>query len=201
MWVDVTTGFGSKWKQLFYDLEVFDGLDTDNVGHIWLLHHLFLPEINTDAQEWAGAWNNHTIALQGQRSRSPRDLFFFRMLQEGHRGSEVEADLTDDELAAYRVDWEALQDAQIRAHHDNTNQDFEQSLVDDQSGIDPQVLPGPARFSVVEVDEPHCPFTHEQLHWLDDQLSIQNFSQVRALEAYCLCWITALSLCAEIFVL
>ena len=41
LWVNVTSGFGRKWKTFFQDLELHDGLNPDSDAHIWLLHHLF----------------------------------------------------------------------------------------------------------------------------------------------------------------
>jgi hypothetical protein len=196
-------GFGSKWKLFFCDLELYDNLNVDNPRHLWLLHHLYLPEINRDAQDWAGAWNNHTVGLRGQRGRSPKDMFFFGMLENGHRGIEgFEADLTDDEIVGYGIDWEAMGDPQIRTHHNNAN-------LEHSDDIDDQTLPvsntssslRPERFSVVEVESPNCPLTPEQVHWLDSQLLSYPFSEIRTVEAYRLRWITALALCLEIFAL
>ncbi len=52
---------------MFEILEAHDGLDINSDAHIWLLHHLFLSAINTDATVWTETWNNHTLA---RRSRS-----------------------------------------------------------------------------------------------------------------------------------
>ncbi len=52
LWVDVTKGFGSKWKVFFWMLESNHGLDVDKDAHIWLLHFLFLHYINADADTW-----------------------------------------------------------------------------------------------------------------------------------------------------
>ena len=45
IWYNITKGFGGKWKDLFTDLEANEGLDVDNLAHIWLLQHLFLDHI------------------------------------------------------------------------------------------------------------------------------------------------------------
>jgi hypothetical protein len=66
LWYDVTHAFGQKWKNLFIELETHHDLDPRNPAHIWLLHHLFLPHINTDAQEWADAWNSHHLQIRGE---------------------------------------------------------------------------------------------------------------------------------------
>ncbi|GBE86435.1 predicted protein [Sparassis crispa] len=86
LWYDVTHGFGQKWKNFFLDLEVNHGFNRRLAAHIWLLHYLFLDAINDDAQEWAHAWNSHRLQIRGERSRSPRDIFLFSMVQDGPRG-------------------------------------------------------------------------------------------------------------------
>ena len=55
LWYDVTNGFGRKWKIFFMDLEAHHGLNPTIPEHIWLLHYLFLPAIQQDAQDWAAA--------------------------------------------------------------------------------------------------------------------------------------------------
>jgi hypothetical protein len=67
LWVDVTRGFGTKWKVFFQMLESNHGLDLDKDAHIWLLHFLFLGYINSDADAWMRAWNMHTLSHQGDR--------------------------------------------------------------------------------------------------------------------------------------
>jgi hypothetical protein len=87
LWYNVTHGFGQKWKNFFIDLETHHGLNPQIPAHIWLLHCLFLDCINKDAQEWAAAWNAHKLELWGELPgfgrRSPNDIFFFSMLEDG----------------------------------------------------------------------------------------------------------------------
>ena len=86
IWYDVTEGFGGKWKNFFTDLEANEGLDVNNPAHIWLLHHLFLDDINRDVLVWAETWNNHKLQIRGERQQSPQEIFFFSMLEDGPRG-------------------------------------------------------------------------------------------------------------------
>jgi len=189
LWVDVTSGFGGKWKAFFKDLEAWDGLDVDNNTHIWLLHHLFLPAINVDAQYWAGSWNNHILTISGARSRSPRDMFFFGMLREGPRGVELE-DLAGDEIAGYGVDWEDLDDHRIRAHHDHANGHDDFDLAD--APYSQQI---PENLSNIEINEPHCPLTPEQVQFLDSRLEFHG----RSMEACRILWISALEICRSMY--
>ncbi|KAG8941496.1 hypothetical protein FRC03_004468 [Tulasnella sp. 419] len=106
LWVDVTTQFGSKWANFFENLEISHGLNVHNPNHVWLLHYLFLQDINSEADFFAGTWNNHKIQMKGQASRRPLDMFVFDMPVLGVRGEQ----LTLEELDAYGVDWEAIRE-------------------------------------------------------------------------------------------
>jgi hypothetical protein len=186
--VDVTSGFGRKWKWFFQNLELYDGLDVNSMAHIWLLQHLFLGPINDDALQWAESWNEHTLSIRGERDQSPRALFFFGMVQNGPRGlqgnDEEQMDL--DHLAEYGVDWNALDDAEIRAHHDETNLE--------EPTNNPFTTNAPDRLSRIVVEEPNCPLTEEQLHHLHSQLAAIPMSTP---QSHRLQWITALNICRQ----
>ncbi|CAE6411338.1 unnamed protein product [Rhizoctonia solani] len=127
LWYDITEGFGWKWKLFFYDLEVHHGLIPTLETHLWLLHYLFLDNINQDAQQWALAWNSHTMALRGEPNRSPKDLWFFGMIQHGPRGLQQLTDedaMLADELQNYGIDPEAIENEELM-HHFATNNENE----------------------------------------------------------------------------
>ncbi|KAL7277987.1 hypothetical protein ACG7TL_007940 [Trametes sanguinea] len=107
LWYDVTQGFGSKWKTFLLELEHHHGLDADSAAHIWLLHHLFQHALNTDAHAWADAWNAHRLNITGERAASPRELFMFAAAD----------DLGDGDPADYGIDWDAIDDTTLMAHH------------------------------------------------------------------------------------
>lgn len=86
MWNDTGNGFMNKWKAFFLDLEANHGLNPLSETHIWLLHHLFLNSINTDAQQWKRIWNAHKMALKDRRSASPQELWMESQLMDGIRG-------------------------------------------------------------------------------------------------------------------
>ncbi|KAJ7178681.1 hypothetical protein C8R43DRAFT_942299 [Mycena crocata] len=164
LWCDVTRGFGRKWCNFFHTLEVSCGLRPDLNVHIWLIHHLFLPGINQDAQDWARTWNEHKIWFDNERTRSPCDLFFFGMIENGLRGFEDAPETLDDDevddLDAYGVDWEDLNDADIMAHHVEVNADQEPDM---GNAYNPVSNDRPHQLSHVEVVEPACPFTVEEV--------------------------------------
>ncbi|KAF8607074.1 hypothetical protein BDV93DRAFT_436304 [Ceratobasidium sp. AG-I] len=116
LWYDVTEGFGWKWKTFFHDLEVHYSLCPTSPVHLWLLHYLFLDSVNSDAQEWMEAWNAHTMSLQDQPNRSPRDLWFFGMIEKGPRGLdsliESEQPMDSQEIEAFGVDLNEMDNPQ-----------------------------------------------------------------------------------------
>lgn len=65
LWVEVGTQFARRWRAFFLNLERFHGLKRDNSHHLWLLHHLFLTEINDDCEEFQESWNSHPISGEG----------------------------------------------------------------------------------------------------------------------------------------
>ncbi|KAJ7432236.1 hypothetical protein B0H11DRAFT_1760792, partial [Mycena galericulata] len=93
LWCDVAWGFGRKWSNFFLTLEFSCGLRPNLDAHIWLIHHLFLPTINQDAVDWAQTCNAHKIHFNNEQTRSPHDMFFFGMIQNGLRGFD---ELPDD---------------------------------------------------------------------------------------------------------
>lgn len=84
--MDVTRGFGKKWKDLFHLLETRYGLNVDNERHLWLLHHLFLHRIQHDIDVWIGSWNHHTISSRTQTYQTPTVMFQQGVIQHGFQG-------------------------------------------------------------------------------------------------------------------
>src|ERR1700748_1922927 len=66
MWVEVGTQFLRQWKAFFIRLEKLHHLERANPHHLWLIHLLFLPEINSDCAEFQRTWNSHPISRVGQ---------------------------------------------------------------------------------------------------------------------------------------
>ncbi|CAA7271343.1 unnamed protein product [Cyclocybe aegerita] len=122
LWYDVTRGFGQKWKNFFIDLEVHYRLSPVDPVHIWLLHHLFLPLIHRDAEAWVATWNSHSMQIQGQSSQSPREMFFFSMVQDSPRGirqfipEPEEEDILAVDLAQYGMDWQEAENQDVMRH-------------------------------------------------------------------------------------
>ncbi|EPS93999.1 hypothetical protein FOMPIDRAFT_1135071 [Fomitopsis schrenkii] len=191
LWVDFTSGLGSKWKAFFQELEMSYGLDADNPSHIWLLHHLFLTILNQEIHMWQGAWNCHRISLPEGRRSSPAKLRDMSMLQHGIRGFQVVHDqLSPADITEYGVDWDAIGngDNHYLRHHNvhNTNDAFSNN---------PFLTHQPEQYSVVDVHEPNCPLTAEQIVYLDQRVSTIPFAY--EVDTYRTIWVTAFAICTN----
>ncbi|KAJ7881811.1 hypothetical protein B0H14DRAFT_3082554 [Mycena olivaceomarginata] len=178
LWVDWTTGVGKKWATFFYELEYEEGLCPDNIAHLWLLHHLFLPALNRDALEWADAWNSHKTTIDGERRQSPREMFMFGLLEDGPRGighlgtplPAAEGEVGD--VGQFGVDWEA-QATPARVNHLAENN--------------------------VVVEPPNCPFALEEVNILDVELARVADIVSRDMAARKVVWREALGLCHRFY--
>lgn len=70
MWLEVGTQFAIRWRAFFTRLERCHRLDPEKPGHLWLLHILFLEEINMDCSTFQQDWNSHSISRAG-KGRTP----------------------------------------------------------------------------------------------------------------------------------
>jgi hypothetical protein len=196
IWYDVTEGFGGKWKNFFTDLEANEGLDVDNRAHVWLLHHLFLNDINRDALAWAETWNNHKLQIRGERQQTPQEMFFFSMFEDGprglngpRRGREGNWDeLEGEDLTLYGIDWEVMEDETFATHH------YQQNPV-------PLVNPfstAPPTLSEVECTPPDCPLSIEGVRQLDGYLSQVLDGNSRSMLVRRAIWVEALLICSSV---
>lgn len=86
LWKDLRQGVTNKWKHIFETLESLgdnDSLDVDVDGHIWLLHHIFLPKIRSDCELWVSTHNSHSLSVEGGGSLTPRARFALGMVNSG----------------------------------------------------------------------------------------------------------------------
>ncbi|KAJ3568669.1 hypothetical protein NP233_g5559 [Leucocoprinus birnbaumii] len=82
LWVEVGTQFARQWKVFFMHLESDHLLDKKNPHHLWLLHCLFLDELNEDVKEFQSNWNCHPLSKEG-KNRTPSDIMFMGRLKHG----------------------------------------------------------------------------------------------------------------------
>lgn len=75
LWVEVGTQFARQWRAFFTRLEEEHRLDALHSGHLWLLHQLFLEDIQYDAEIFRRHWNHHGITgsgATGTRGKTPK---------------------------------------------------------------------------------------------------------------------------------
>ncbi|KAI0686692.1 hypothetical protein C8T65DRAFT_590932 [Cerioporus squamosus] len=82
MWVEVGTQFCIYWRAFFTRLERRHGLDPSKPEHLWLLHLLFLDDINADCCSFQHEWNKHPVSGRGH-NMTPNDMRFLAKLQQG----------------------------------------------------------------------------------------------------------------------
>nr|VWO99246.1 N/A [Ganoderma boninense] len=197
LWYDVTRGFGLKWKTFFLDLERFCGLDVDQPGHIWLLHHLFLQAINEDALEWAETWNAHRLHIKGEQSASPRELFMFGMIRHGPQGIEQLVEPVDervDDVSGYGIDWDVIDDPVLIAHHNQYNPG------PTTDGVNNPFIPvsTPDTLSQVTCDPPLCPLSPEKVAMLNAHLAYHFNLQTQDMLVRRQIWNVALDYCSRL---
>ena len=196
LWYDVTRGFGIKWKNFFLELERTSRLDADSPAHLWLVHHLFLAAINQDAYEWAEAWNAHRLHIRDEPSASPRELFMFGMLRHGARGIEhitTPQEEEVDDIQAYGVDWDVINDPVLMEHHRTHNPASEPSA----HLFAP--AEGPNHLSQVTCDPPLCPLHVDQVAMLNAHLTYHFDLTTRDMLVRKSIWEAALDYCTRMF--
>ena len=164
LWVDVMTGYISKWADLFTDLERHHGLDVESDNHIWLLHYLYLGLINEDALTWGATWNQHPMRLPNGQSggRSPINQYVMGLAEHGLRGTDDNG--YDEEGDEYGIDWDDLENGDlVRSVLTRRGQGVEN---DEAPAI---VAAAPPRWSRVEVNSPsNCPISQAELQELEE---------------------------------
>lgn len=166
LWVDVTAQIGATWATVFVLLELHHGLNINNTFHIWLLHYLFLHQINQQLRFFMEAWNQHQLQIRDGPNRSPADMFGFDMFVLGVRGTDPEELTSDAELEAYGVDWEGLHDDTLLESRQDNNPEDEGST----SWIG-RIGPPPAeQLNEVAVEPPTGPFSTGEMQEMEATL-------------------------------
>lgn len=192
LWVDVTSGLRLKWKEFFQTLEAYDDLDINNQAHIWLLHDLFLPTINDEAEQWAAAWNHHVIGRRGEPHLLPHGMFLYGVIEHGQRSIFPDDNEDVGDIEEYGVDWNDLDNRHIQEHHDANNPD------DTGHGTNPFVHNQPDQLLHIEIPSTSCPFTQAQLVEFRHRLQPLLDSGRSDMESRRLLWIEALAIAAAV---
>ena len=81
LWVEVGTRFTRRWHAFFMRLEAYHHLDCHDSHHLWLLHKLFLDNINHDCHEFQRIWNAHPLPRKGHnQSPNVSNAFFHEIM-------------------------------------------------------------------------------------------------------------------------
>ncbi|KAJ7348275.1 hypothetical protein DFH08DRAFT_698620, partial [Mycena albidolilacea] len=83
LWGEVGSHFARRWRGFFLRLERIHRLDRENPHHLWLLHYLFLDQINEACEEFQTQWNHHPISGRAGNDQTPVDMRLIGELRYG----------------------------------------------------------------------------------------------------------------------
>ncbi|KAJ7046261.1 hypothetical protein C8F04DRAFT_1206204 [Mycena alexandri] len=133
LWADITAQTGATWADVFIILELHHVLNINSAYHIWLLHFLFLHQINEQLRFFIEAWNQHQIQIRIDLIEAWRTYV-----------------MLNAELEVYGVDWEpeGLRDEHLLESLDILDWSLWTSLNHlNEAPVEPPAGP----FSVVEI--------------------------------------------------
>ncbi|KAJ3563064.1 hypothetical protein NP233_g9181 [Leucocoprinus birnbaumii] len=168
IWVDAKTGFVHQWSQFFLELEQHEGLVTGDLHHIWLLHHLFLDQINHHAALWVCMWNEHTLSIKGGGSASPSVMYGTSFALDGiHGWGALPANDPETVEADYGTEPDELERARVVQDFADASEDTRDTTDTSTTGttFGPRTTP-----SHVPCDPPNCPLTPAKIHILNEGL-------------------------------
>lgn len=86
-WRDLFTGCTTLFYHLFYHLEDTGMLNTDDIVHLWCLHFIYLPYINSALATFIDGWNHHPMS--SANGLSPLQLWMRGMLANYNSGHQI----------------------------------------------------------------------------------------------------------------
>ncbi|KAE8207396.1 hypothetical protein CF327_g7354 [Tilletia walkeri] len=81
LWVDLQRWTTDRYKALFQRMEQDEILDIDNPVEVWVLHFVFLPQLQLALQHFQAMWNSHPMSTQGLLNKSPKQMFVKGILE------------------------------------------------------------------------------------------------------------------------
>ncbi|KAJ7683760.1 hypothetical protein B0H17DRAFT_27044 [Mycena rosella] len=120
LWVEIGTQFVRPWHGFFTRLERLHRLDPTDPHHLWLLHKLFLGDINKDCDEFCTLWNHHPISGKGH-DQTPVDMRLVGELKYGKYADnfdEIHPDVLDRYGDAANIDEAIASDQGHNIRHD-----------------------------------------------------------------------------------
>ena len=119
------------------------------------------------------------------------------MIQNGPWGLDFSDEEVQD-IQSYGTDWEDYDDDRILNHHNHANPA-------DNQGDNPFAAgshcPNADNITHVNVLEPGCPLTLEQLEYLNSQREALPYIHDHSMESHRLIWISGLNICEYLFAL
>lgn len=85
LWKDVFDQVIRYFYNLFYQMEDEEVLDLDSEKHIFAIHFVFIPLINSHLEVFRNGWNKHK--LRTENNRSPEELWLSGILDNIHSPS------------------------------------------------------------------------------------------------------------------
>ncbi|KAJ7456397.1 hypothetical protein B0H11DRAFT_1739299, partial [Mycena galericulata] len=147
LWVEVGSQFARHWRSFFLRLERLHQFDPNNPHHLWLLHFLFLEEINKDCEEFQEQWNHHPISGKGH-DQTPADMRLIGEVKYGKYADNFE-NIHPEILERYN------QEGHIPMTNTNiSTEDLDQAIAQDQDRH--------IRHEAIDVVQNECPFRTEQ---------------------------------------
>ncbi|KAF5340537.1 hypothetical protein D9758_015819 [Tetrapyrgos nigripes] len=144
LWVEVGAQFARPWRAFFFRLEDLHYLDRKNPHHLWLLHFLFLEDINDDCQHFGKT--GMCTQFQGKAMITARiqkqDLYFLGKLQHGMYKDDCKGMDQDTISRSYGTHGDPIQRRphQTGAGHSlDEDSDSESSTSEDSSSEDESV--------------------------------------------------------------
>lgn len=94
LWREVNRVVVSRFLNIFLYLEQCGVLNPENERHLYCLHLVYLPLINTALRNLSSAWNDHPISTAS--NYTPRQLWLQRMLENRNSDHVAVRDVIDD---------------------------------------------------------------------------------------------------------
>lgn len=109
LWRDVYEGVLSSFYALFFHMEDIGILQPDNELHLFCLHYVFLPRVNSLLNDFKDMWNNHSIRTEG--NQTPIQLFVSGLQAVANQGSIIPTEYFQDiniaDIENFGIDREA----------------------------------------------------------------------------------------------
>ena len=185
LWVDLVNDLADKWRTFFQDLETHHGFNAEDGDHTWLLHRLFLEELNCELDIWTKGWNNHKMQLRGERNKSPMEMFLIGMVERDTPGIREWIEQQEEAPPNDGATWEDLGDAAA------------ENLVENGRNQVPFDIDNrPDVLNEVECEPPGCPLSADEKERLDATVAQEfGINQYRSMPERMLIWNRALELC------